>query len=185
MKSSFANPLTLGGFSGAAVQDALALGAGRIIALGRNEKALEKVASLSSRIATVQMTGEVESEVAALQKLGPIDAFFDISPPMAQGSTHIESVLLSMRAAGRASLMSGLVEDYALPIMAIMGNNLQIKGKFMYEREDIPTFMKLVDSGLLKLGKQGGNEVVATFGLADYEKGLRLRRRMGSSVRWC
>ncbi|MCJ1330131.1 hypothetical protein MMC10_006813 [Thelotrema lepadinum] len=63
--------------------------------------------------------------------------------------------------------------------MAIMGNSLQIKGKFMYEREDIPTFMKLVDSGLLKLGTEGGNEVVGTFGLADYEKGFEAMAKNG------
>jgi D-arabinose 1-dehydrogenase-like Zn-dependent alcohol dehydrogenase len=68
-----------GGFGGAAVLVALAMGA-KVIAMGRNAEALAKLKTLSGRIETVQITRNQEEEVAALQKFGPADAFFDISP---------------------------------------------------------------------------------------------------------
>ena len=50
----------------------------------------------------------------------------------------------------------------------------------MYERGDIRGFMRLLESGMLKLGKEGGNEVVATVGLEEYLKGFELAAEHGT-----
>ena len=158
-----------GQFGGSAVQVALAMGAGTVIAMGRNEEALKRVETLDpARVRTLKMTGDWEAELEALKRFGTIDAYFDISPPMAQGSTHYKSCISSLRRHGRASLMGGL-GDITIPVRAVVFGSLQLKGKWMYNRTDIPGFMRLVHSGLLKLGSNGGNEVTGKFGLEQWD----------------
>ncbi|KAI4152982.1 MAG: hypothetical protein LQ340_002584 [Diploschistes diacapsis] len=160
-----------GGFGGSAVQVALAMGAGRVIAMGRNEEALKRVKALDpTRIKTVKMTGDWKEELQTLEALGPIDAHFDISPPMAQNSSHFKACISSLRRGGRISFMGGLLGDLAIPSRVVMHRNLQLKGKWMYERGDIPGFMRLIHSGLLKLGGKGGNEVTGRFGLEQWKE---------------
>ena len=171
-----------GQFGGAAVQVAHAMGAGTIIAMGRNEEALKRVESLDpSRIKTLKITGDWESEHEALKKFGPIDAFFDISPVWANNSSHYKACFNSLRRNGRASLMGGL-GDISIPGWAMVFGNLQIKGKWMYDREDIAGFMRMVHSGIFKLGKKGGNEVTGKFGLEQWDEAFSMaaeKARMG------
>jgi D-arabinose 1-dehydrogenase-like Zn-dependent alcohol dehydrogenase len=139
-----------GGFGGAAVAVALAMGA-RVIAMGRNVEALGRLKQLGDRVETVQMLGDVEKEMVALKKFGKIDAFFDISPPAAQNSTHIKSCILSLKTEGKVSLMGGLLEDVPIPHRFIMRENISLIGKWMYYRHDIPAYIKMVETGLVKL----------------------------------
>ncbi len=76
-----------GGFSGAAVQVAVAMGA-NVIAVGRSSETLEvsKAAFPPGRVRTVQTTGDVEKDTAALKQWGPVDAYIDVSPVQASGS---------------------------------------------------------------------------------------------------
>ena len=106
-------------YGGSAVQLAIAMGAGTVIAMGRNEEALKRVQGVDpARVKTVKMTGNWETELEALKAFGPVDAYFDISPPMAQNSSHFKAGILSLRRNGRASLMGGLLEDISIPIRA-------------------------------------------------------------------
>jgi D-arabinose 1-dehydrogenase-like Zn-dependent alcohol dehydrogenase len=155
-----------GGFGGAAVSVALAMGA-RVIAMGRNKQALERLKKLGDRVETVQMVGDVEKEMAALKKFGKIDAFFDISPPAAQNSTHIKSCILSLRTEGRVSLMGGLLEDVPIPHRFIMRENISLIGKWMYYRHDIPAYIQMVETGLLKLDNI---EIVGKYPLEQWKE---------------
>ena len=85
-----------GAFGGAAVMVALAMGA-RVIAMGRNVKMLETIKTRSERIETVPITGDVVKDLEALKSFGSVDAFFDISPPVAGKSTHIKSGILALK----------------------------------------------------------------------------------------
>ncbi|KAL9622077.1 MAG: hypothetical protein Q9160_003576 [Pyrenula sp. 1 TL-2023] len=168
-----------GGFGGAAVQVALAMGAGRVIAMGRNEEALRRVGGLDGeRVRTLRIVGDDwEGELAGIKALalgGVVDAFFDISPPGALGSSHFKAGILALRRNGRVSFMSGVRGDLPLPMSEIMHRNLKLRGKWMYDREDIQGFMKLVHSGLLKLGAQGGNEITGRFGLEGWKEAFDL-----------
>jgi threonine dehydrogenase-like Zn-dependent dehydrogenase len=40
----------------------------------------------------------------------------------------------------------------------------------MYEREDVRGIIKLVEAGVLKLGKSAGQEVVGQFPLEEWQK---------------
>ncbi|KAF7916071.1 uncharacterized protein EAE97_012162 [Botrytis byssoidea] len=143
-----------GGFGG--VQVAVAMGA-RVIAMGRNEEELKRLkqhikrGTPSATIETVKMTGDVEMDAAALQKFGTIDAALDISPPAAAQSTHLKSVINSLRKGGRASLMGS--GGYHINDWKIMGDNITLKGKLMYERDDIVQLVKMLENGLLPRGK--------------------------------
>lgn len=143
-----------GGFGGAGVQVAVAMGA-RVIAMGRNEKELARLKEYvkkgtpGANIETVKMTGEYETDVEALQAFGTIDAVIDLTPPFASKSKHLKSAIRSLRRGGRCSMM-GYVEDVVN--WNVMALNQTLKGKLMYEREDIVLFVKMLERGLFPRG---------------------------------
>ena len=146
------------------------MGAGTIIAMGRNTQALKRVESLDpTRIKTLQMIGDWEKELEALKAFGPIDAYFDISPREAKDSSHYKSCISALRRNGRASLMGGL-GDLTISGWAMVFGNLQLKGRWMWDREHIAGFMRLVHGGLFKLGPKGGNEITGKFGLEQWNE---------------
>lgn len=162
-----------GGYGGAGVQVAVAMGA-RVIAMGRNEKELERMkahilkGSPNASIETVRMTGDEAADTAALQRFGTIDAVLDFTPPQAATSTHLRSATSALRRNGRVSMM-GFNEIPYSP-WNFVAKNLSIKGKFMYEREDVVQFVKMVERGLFPRG----SELVDTkaFPLEEWDKGF-------------
>ncbi|PYI06974.1 GroES-like protein [Aspergillus sclerotiicarbonarius CBS 121057] len=168
-----------GSFGGAAVQIALAMGAS-VIAMGRNGEVLERLRSFfarqygEDRIQTVPITNDVQDEVAALGRFGPADVFFDVSPPQATGSTHVKSAILSLRHSGRAVLMGGQKGDLAIPTGPVMRRNLTIRGQWMYGRDEVLQLIRMVESGVLKLGREAGSRTVGSFPLAQWQQALDL-----------
>lgn len=164
-----------GAFSGAAVQVAVAMGA-QVIAMARNRALLERLqqqqTSLAGpgRVQVVPITGDVEADTASLKQWGPVDAYIDLSPPAASESTHIRSCFPALRKYGRACLMSVIGHDVAVPYALLTWNSLTVKGQFMYEREDARLLIKMAEAGVLKLGSEGGIEVVGKFKLEEVDE---------------
>jgi threonine dehydrogenase-like Zn-dependent dehydrogenase len=158
-----------GAFGGAAVEVALAMGA-RVIAAARNTDSLKRLAATNERILTVQLTGDVETDGKALKQFGPVDAFQDWCPPVAAKTTHIKACMLALRVGGRVSLMGGIREDISISYTWVMHNNLTIKGKWMYTQEDPYLLIKMIESGILKLGERAGLKNAAVFPLEDWSK---------------
>ncbi|KAK1087010.1 hypothetical protein LTR48_003020 [Friedmanniomyces endolithicus] len=161
-----------GPFGGAAVIVALAMGA-RVIAMGRNKDSLarlKKVVPHAERVHIVPITGDMQADCTELKKYGEIDAYFDIGPPEAQGSTHIHSAILALRQGGRVSLMGGYLQDVPIPHRVIMRRNLRLYGKWMYERSDVADIFKLLETGVLKLGAQAGAELVGEYPLEQWKE---------------
>lgn len=164
-----------GAFGRAAVQVALAMGASVII-MGRNKEALEELKSTFSpstsedRIQLLQIANEHRQEVEALAKLGLADAFFDTSPPMAAGSSHIKSAIMSLKHSGRVCLMGGGMGDMAIPASPVVHRNLTIKGKWMYDRNDVLKLVQMVESGALKLGREAGCQTVGKFPMESWKE---------------
>ena len=176
-----------GPFGGAAVLCALAMGA-RVIALGRNLAALAKLKDkvpYSGRLHTVPLTNDPATDLAALQKYGELDVFFDIGPPEAAKSTHIKTCILSLRHGGRVSLMGGYLEDMPIPHRVIMRRNITLKGKWMCERNDIFAMLKLVETGMLPLGRKGGMEVTGTFPLEEWKEAWDLAAEKAGFGEYC
>ncbi|KAF7979248.1 hypothetical protein HWV62_43228 [Athelia sp. TMB] len=161
-----------GAFGSAAVHVALALGA-RVIAAGRNTAALARIAGLDSkRTTTVQITNDPATDMAAFTgtRFGKPDCFFDIAPPEAAASTHVRSGVLSVRTGGRVVLMGGIHGDVALPYGTIMHRNLTLKGQWMYERKEIRSLVKMIESGVLKIGNEARVGVKGIFALEQWDE---------------
>lgn len=167
-----------GAFGSAAVVAALAMGA-RVVAMGRNVEALERLKILSpeGRIRIVQNTGDVAADVKELTKDGPADVFFDISPGKAVKSTHFKSCIQALRRGGRVSLMS-VFEELPLPVQTIMLYDITVKGKWMYEKKDIHSMIKMVETGYLKLGEAGGIKTVGAFALDQFDAAFDAAAKM-------
>ncbi|KAI1395168.1 alcohol dehydrogenase GroES domain-containing protein [Hypoxylon fuscum] len=160
-----------GNFGGGAVHVALAMGA-RVIAMGRNEKILAELKGLApGKVETVVLSGSVQTDVANIAKYGPVDVFQDFSPPMATNKSHIQAGILSVRPGGRINLM-GNVKDLEIPYSVVVFSNLTIRGTLMYTREQALDFIKLVESGTLKLGPEAGLKTKGVFKLEEWEVAL-------------
>jgi threonine dehydrogenase-like Zn-dependent dehydrogenase len=162
-----------GSFGGAAVKVALAMGA-RVIAIGRNREKLDRLAASHERVETVQISGDVKADLKALQAFGSIEAFFDISPPEAVDSTHFQSCILALRHSGRVSFMGGLKGEMTIPVRVIMTRDIQIKGKWMYSRQNVKDLIRMVETGVLKLG--GRN--LGRYSLNNWEEGFSAAAKM-------
>jgi D-arabinose 1-dehydrogenase-like Zn-dependent alcohol dehydrogenase len=155
---------TTGGFGGAGVQVAISMGA-RVVAMGRNEKELARLkdhvlkGSPNASIETVKMT-----DAAALQAFGTIDAVLDFTPPHASKSSHVRSAAWALRRGGCVSLM-GFNDNPVVPI--VTGKNISLKGKLMYERQDMVQFVKVLERGLFPRGKDFVD--TKTFQLEDWK----------------
>ena len=161
-----------GGYGGAGVQVAIAMGA-RVIAFGRNEMELDRLkehilkGSPNANIETAKMTGDEMTDAATLQAFGSIDAVLDFSPPQAAKSSHVRSAVRCLRRGGRVSLM-GWNENPVAP--TVMGKNISLKGKLMYERSDMIQFVKMLEGGLFPRGQNFVDTKV--FKLEDWKAGL-------------
>lgn len=165
-----------GGFSGAAVGVARAMGA-TVLAVGRSAAVLDRVAARfpPGAVRPVPVTGDVQADTAALQAAaaGPVDAYLDLSPPQASGSTHPRSCFLSLRKYGRAALMGPLMTDIPVSCLYFGTQCLTVRGQFMYERADVRGIIQLVEKGLLRLGAEGGYDLRGTYKLEDVDECFR------------
>ena len=168
-----------GAFGGAAVDVAVAMGA-RVIVAGRRIEPLKRFEEVyPGRVYAVQLSGDVTEDTKRLKALGPIQVFQDWCPPSAAGTTHIKACVYALARGGRVSLMGGVLEDITLNYSAVMHNNLTIKGKWMYEPQDPPKLIRLVEVGLLKIGKQAGLNNLGTFGLHKWEDAFKVVQGTG------
>ncbi|KAJ5798981.1 NAD(P)-binding protein [Penicillium pulvis] len=163
-----------GGFGGAGVQVAIAMGA-NVIAMGRDEQELARLKVIvmegnpGANIKTVKITGDEEKDMKALQALGTIDAVLDLSPPAASKSPHLNSAIRAIRRKGRVSLMGGFMEG-PIPSFELIAKEITVKGKFMYEREDIQQFVKMLETGRFPRGKNFVN--MKSFPLDEWRTAL-------------
>jgi alcohol dehydrogenase len=146
-----------GNFGSAAVAVALAMGAGCVVATGRNENVLADLSRrFGSRVRTVKLSGHEDEDRERMKQTapGPIDCVFDILPPSVS-ATVVRAAAMAVRPYGRVVLMGGVGmlggDDLALPYPWIMRNCVSIRGVWMYPPEATIRLVGLVRSGLLKL----------------------------------
>jgi alcohol dehydrogenase len=133
-----------GAYGSAAVLLSLALGAGLVVAAGRNKAALEALARVGgSRVATVALSGDVEADAKALRAVAGRGAHmaFDMVGG-AQDPSATLAALKSLRRGGRLVLMGSMAVPLPISYLEVMLNDLEIIGQFMYPQD---TFMRLVD----------------------------------------
>lgn len=173
-----------GGFGSAAVHLCLELGAGKVICMGRNKDVLERLkdgaGGKGTRVECVSLTGDWEGDLKGIETAAgssPVDVFFDISPPAAGDSGHFKAGIMALRNGGRVCLMGGHTGDVSVPLPKIMRFDLTLKGKWMYEPRDVKRMINLVETGVVRLNKDGdlgakplGSALVGKYKLEEWEK---------------
>lgn len=171
-----------GHFSGAVAEIAAQIGC-KVIALSRSASKLEPLTSRHPRITALELTGDEKKDVEAIRVLAPggADAYIDVSPPPATASPHHLTVsLASLRSFGRAIFL-GMMFDVKINYMSLMGRSITIKGQHMYSRPELVSLIKLVETGVLKLGKDAGHEIVEKgFSLEEWEKAITVAEKATS-----
>ncbi|WP_206951264.1 zinc-binding dehydrogenase [Trinickia acidisoli] len=142
-----------GYFGSAAVLAALALGARRVVALGRRAQALAAlVESGQGRVSPVVLTGDGARDVAAIREAagGGVDLAFDMVGHATDANATL-AALRSLRRNGRLVLMGSMQVELPIPYGEMLINNWELIGHFMYTRADYLTLVALVASGQLSL----------------------------------
>jgi alcohol dehydrogenase len=142
-----------GAYGAAAVMLGAGMGAGRVIAAGRNRAALEAVSRVGgSRVSTIALTGDVNADADALRAAsgGGAHMAFDMVG-QANDPTSTLAALHSLRRGGRLVLMGSMTTDLPLPYTTVMLNSWEIIGQFMYPAGAHRRLLDLLRSGLLDI----------------------------------
>ena len=152
----FVNGAT-GGFGGAAVAVALAMGAGRVIATGRSDQRLaDLVRRYGPRVRAARFSRRRGRGSRNHDRRRCRSDRLRNRPPSARGRPdlgprgHHDAAPLP----GRAVLMGGVGwrgGGFELPYRWLMRNGVTIRGQWMYPRDAVPRLIALVRSGLLSL----------------------------------
>jgi NADPH:quinone reductase-like Zn-dependent oxidoreductase len=165
-----------GHYSGATAELAAQMGC-RVIALTRSAEKLKPLASrYPNNVVPVEMTGDVETDTAAVQAVLPraagADAFIDVSPPNAGPSpTHFTVGMNVLRPYSRVILL-GALPAVSINYWTTLFRNITIKGQWMYKREEAEHLVKMIEAGVVKLGEDAGHELVGAFALKDWEAAI-------------
>ncbi|MHC5262795.1 alcohol dehydrogenase catalytic domain-containing protein [Streptomyces sp. UC4497] len=163
-----------GNLGSCAVAIALAMGAGRVVAPGRNRAALDLLADrFGPRVRTVRLTGDEAADRAATTAAaeGPIDMMLDLLPPSAPSSVT-RAAAMTVREYGRVVLMGGVGmlggDDLAFPYPWLMRNSITVRGQWMYPRAANTGIIRLLASGAPDLAA----ERVRTFPLDEVNEAV-------------
>ena len=142
-----------GAYGSAAVLIARAMGAGRVVAAGRNTEKLAAIAELGGKaVKPVALTGDTKVDVEALRDAaeGGVDLAFDMVGG-AQEPNSTLAALNSLRNQGRLVLMGSLMVDLPVPYLQIMIRSIEIIGNFMHPPGAFRNVLGLVVAGHLDL----------------------------------
>ncbi|HEX4249943.1 MAG TPA: zinc-binding dehydrogenase [Pseudonocardia sp.] len=140
-----------GGFGSAGVHVALAMGAGAVVAAGRNASALARLADLD-RVTTVRLTGDAAADTTALRDAaeGHVDLALDLVGSAGSASSTL-ATLGSLGRGGRLVLMGSMTTPLPIDYTTLMTTGREIIGHFMYSDGAPARLLALVASGLLDL----------------------------------
>ncbi|UOQ69062.1 zinc-binding dehydrogenase [Hymenobacter volaticus] len=161
----------------AAVAVALAMGAGCVVAPGRNEAGLADLTRrFGPRVRTVVLSGEQETDQHRMRQAapGPIDKVLDILPPLPDAAP-VRAAAQTGRPHGTVVLMGGLRVGLELNYAHLMRHSITIRGQYMYPRDAPARLVALVRAGLLQLD----NWTVTTFPLAQANEAVAQAARSG------
>jgi len=166
-----------GYFGSAAVLLGIAMGAERVIAIGRSMDGLEATRQAGGpRVTPVVLTGDVDADVSAIRAAagprGPHIGFDQVG-----GATDAKSTLAalrSLRRGGRLVLMGSMSAPLPVDYREFMQNDWELIGNFMYRASAFKTLISLVRSGLLDLGAIRVNN----FPLDALQAGMEAAARM-------
>ncbi|MBV9703027.1 MAG: zinc-binding alcohol dehydrogenase family protein [Methylobacteriaceae bacterium] len=165
-----------GYFGAAGVVLALAIGAARVIAAGRDRTALSAlVEAAGPRAVPVALTGDAAADAAALREAagGVVDMALDIVG-RAESAASTDAALHALRRGGRLVLMGSVTQPLALSVGEMLANDWHVMGCFMYPKDALARLAAMSAAGVLDLGKVN----VRSFALADFEAALKAATKM-------
>jgi len=146
-----------GYFGSAGVAVALAMGAGCVVAPGRNAAMLDElVRRFGPRVRPVTLSGHEAEDRERMKRAAPgaIDCVLDLLPPSAP-ATAARTAAMTVRPYGRIILMGGVGmlggADLELPYPYLMRNCITVRGQWLCPREATVRLVGLIRSGLLPL----------------------------------
>ncbi|OZM82406.1 zinc-binding dehydrogenase [Pseudonocardia sp. MH-G8] len=173
----------------AGVHLALAHGAARVAAVGRNPAVLERLAALDPRVQPVPLTDRAGTAAA----IGEVDVVLDALGPVPSADPTLAGVD-ALRSGGTMVLVGGVRRDLPIPYGAVMRRRLRLVGSWMFRRETLLRVWRLVAAGAVDLGALepatvGLDDPAAALGLAARTGGagvvVLVPGRAGSSIRSC
>lgn len=158
-----------GGLGAAAVLVALAMGAAKIVAAGRNQAALETIVQLDpKRVKSVALSGNFSDDS---KQLGMAAGGADMVIDLLGGVNNPEPTLAcinALRPRGTAIFVGGVKAEIPLPYSKIMLAELTIRGSFMYPRHAPGDLLRLIEAGTLDLSAIGLHK----FGLYNINEAI-------------
>jgi alcohol dehydrogenase len=165
-----------GYFGSGAVMLAVAMGAGRVVAVGRKADALESLhAAFGPRVVPAIVTGEGEKDFQVIRNAanGGADVALDLLGNAESTSTTLSS-LRALKRGGRLVIMGSAKVPLELSFREMLANDWEVVGQFMYERHAPGQLAALAASGALDLTKIK----VQTFALADFRQAVEAAASM-------
>jgi alcohol dehydrogenase len=159
-----------GYFGSGAVMLAVAMGAGRVVAVGRKQAALERLReAFGPRVIPAVVSGDPAIDLPIIRRAagGGADVALDLLGAAKSTSTTL-STLRGLRRGGRLVLMGSAEVPLELSFREMLANDWEVVGQFMYERTAPGQLATLAAEGLLDLKKI----VVSSFPLADFKRAV-------------
>ena len=159
-----------GYFGSGAVMLAVAMGAGRVVAVGRKQAALESLRdAFGPRVIPAVVSGDAATDLAIIRHAsgGSADVALDLIGSAKSTSTTL-SCLRALKRGGRLVLMGSAEVPLELSFREMLANDWEVVGQFMYERTAPGQLAALAATGLLDLRKI----IVTTFKLADFRQAV-------------
>ncbi|WP_394824938.1 zinc-binding dehydrogenase [Pendulispora albinea] len=142
-----------GCFGAAGVVMALAMGASRVLAVGRDAQALEHLrAACGAAVVPVALGGDEARDIAALQDAaggGPHQVLDFVGQTRDPSATR--ACIRSLRRGGTAALMGGVQADVPVPYNEAMLRDLVVRGCFMHPPSAPANLVRLAASGRVPL----------------------------------
>ena len=142
-----------GAYGTAAVLLGTAMGAARVVAIGRNPSALAAVAEAAgARVVTVALSGDAAADATSIRDAagGGAHIAFDMVGNASDPRSTL-AALTSLRRNGRLVLMGSMTVDLPVPYTMVMLNNWEILGQFMYPASAYRRLFDLIRAGLVDL----------------------------------
>lgn len=158
-----------GQLGGATVLLALARGAGRIAAVGRNPSSLERLAALDPRVRPVRSVGDRTADAAAMVEAlgGDADVVIDALGPAPTVDLTMAG-FDTLRLDGTMVLLGGVRQTLPIPYDELMRRRITLRGSWMASNETAYAVWRQVEAGLVDLTALD----VITVGLEDPDAAL-------------
>jgi alcohol dehydrogenase len=144
-----------GYFGSGAVMLAIAMGAGRVVAVGRNAARLQALrAELGPRVIPATVTGEADGDLERIRDAagGAADVALDLLGN-ADSTSTTRCALRALKRGGRLVVMGSAEAPLEVSFRELLANDWEIVGQFMYERHAPAQLAALAAAGLFELGK--------------------------------